>query len=102
VTVRGQYASVNTNYVVLGEPIAQASDMSYSDLIEERIVQPIGPEHTRASLPGGFYGLGLEMVGELHGTQVPSVGAFQDEGEIADRLRRTAMSAWGLTAHCAR
>jgi D-alanyl-D-alanine carboxypeptidase len=50
-TKRGEYAYVNTNYVVLGELIARASGMSYGEFIAERILGPLGLEHTKIPNP---------------------------------------------------
>jgi D-alanyl-D-alanine carboxypeptidase len=79
-TTRGKYAYVNTNYIVLGELIAQASGMSYGDFIEERILQPIGLEQTEIpnateTAEVGTHGYMSEGWNEFEGQVSPEMAA---------------------------
>src|SRR5580658_5941132 len=46
---RSQYAYDNNLYIVAGEVVARVSGMSWEDLIEKRILQPLGMTHSAAT-----------------------------------------------------
>jgi D-alanyl-D-alanine carboxypeptidase len=80
---------VNTNYIVLGELIANVSGMSYGDFVQQRILDPVGLENTIIPDPT------VTAPTTTHGYL--NAGGLDFDGEIPADLQAAAPSGLDVT-----
>jgi D-alanyl-D-alanine carboxypeptidase len=90
---------VNTNYIVLGELIADVSGMSYGDFVQQRILDPVGLESTiipdpTATAPTTTHGYlnagGLDFDGEIPADIEAAAPSGLDVTEMSTSVGGTA------------
>ena len=95
---RSKYAYNNLMFVTAGEVVARVSGMSWNDFVEQKMLQPLGMEASRAgfsrvpSSNKNFATGHIPMDGKLHPFFVNYLEDFRGAGAIASNVEE--MSLW--------
>ena len=103
-SLRSRYAYNNVMFVAAGEVVAAASGRSWDEFVRERILVPLGMDHTETTGPPRAEGLASPHL-ELKGSLVPVPAASFENAAPAAGLRSTAsdMARWlRMLLECAR